>query len=279
MFGDHPLGLPGILESWPGAEVIAHRRTRDHLAGAPMRTYPQGAPDEAAEARLMESADGPPDVMVVIGGYNSSNTNHLAVICSRHTTTYHISDADRIDAERGTIRFKPAGTPLDAPEVEAEAWLVPGPITVGLTAGASTPNNKIGEAIERLLASRGIELPQPRPYHDYDQRDVEYDMAEHHRIEPGGLVLEREIAVPRAVGAAKPGQFAPHPHTPEAVLDGPLQRQRDLRDGIFGDIGFQRIGRIVVAACLCAHRVMNNPAPPHCKARGQGPLRLPLASG
>jgi 4-hydroxy-3-methylbut-2-enyl diphosphate reductase len=113
-----------------------------------------------AVAEMMNDPSGPPDVMVVIGGYNSSNTNHLAVLCAQYTTTYHIADADRIDPDRGTIRFKPAGTPMDAAEVEAEEWLVPGIVTVGMTAGASTPNNKIGEAIERVLWTRGIELPE-----------------------------------------------------------------------------------------------------------------------
>lgn len=105
---------------------------------------------------LMEDPAGPPDVMVVIGGYNSSNTNHLAVICARWTTTFHISDSDRIDPETGTIRFKPVGTPHGAAEIEAEDWLPDGPVSVGLTAGASTPNNKIGEAVERILRTRGI---------------------------------------------------------------------------------------------------------------------------
>lgn len=110
-----------------------------------------------AVMEMMEDAAGPPDVMLVIGGYNSSNTNHLAVICARHTATYHIADASCIDAERGTIRFKPIGTPVDTPEVEAVDWLMPGPISVGMTAGASTPNNKIGEAIELTLRTRGLE--------------------------------------------------------------------------------------------------------------------------
>jgi 4-hydroxy-3-methylbut-2-en-1-yl diphosphate reductase len=110
---------------------------------------------------MMEGEPGPPDVMVVIGGYNSSNTNHLAVICSRYATTYHVADAGAIDPERGTIRFKPNGTPLGAPEVEAEDWLPPGPLTVGITAGASTPNNKIGEAVEMVLGTRRIPLPPP----------------------------------------------------------------------------------------------------------------------
>ncbi|HEX6925834.1 MAG TPA: 4-hydroxy-3-methylbut-2-enyl diphosphate reductase [Longimicrobiaceae bacterium] len=137
----------------PGFRLEDHFRSFDTICSATQER-------QDAVVEMMEDPAGPPDVMVVIGGYNSSNTNHLAVICARHTTTYHIADADRIDPERGTIRFKPAGTPLDTPEVEAEDWLTPGPIVVGLTAGASTPNNKIGEAIERLLGTRGIEIPQ-----------------------------------------------------------------------------------------------------------------------
>ncbi|CAN5808124.1 hypothetical protein BH23GEM3_BH23GEM3_19890 [soil metagenome] len=109
-----------------------------------------------AVAEMMSDVLGPPDVMVVIGGYNSSNTNHLAVMCAEYTVTYHIDDASCIDTETGSIRFKPNGNPFDAPELEAVDWLPAGPLSVGLTAGASTPNNKIGEAVERLLRTRGI---------------------------------------------------------------------------------------------------------------------------
>jgi 4-hydroxy-3-methylbut-2-en-1-yl diphosphate reductase len=117
-----------------------------------------------AVEKLVAGPAGPPDVMVVIGGYNSSNTNHLAVLCAQHTVTYHVADAGCIDPERGTIRFKPNGTPFDAPEVEAEDWLPPGPLVVGMTAGASTPNNKIGEAVELLLRTRGLEVAaEPSP--------------------------------------------------------------------------------------------------------------------
>jgi 4-hydroxy-3-methylbut-2-enyl diphosphate reductase len=133
----------------PGYDPERHFRSFDTICSATQER-------QDAVMALMEDPAGPPDIMVVIGGYNSSNTNHLAVICSRFTPTYHVADATCIDPERGSIRFKPIGTGADAPEVEAEEWLVPGPISVGLTAGASTPNNKIGEAIERLLRSRGI---------------------------------------------------------------------------------------------------------------------------
>jgi 4-hydroxy-3-methylbut-2-enyl diphosphate reductase len=93
--------------------------------------------------------------MIVIGGYNSSNTNHLAHLCRQHTTTFHVSDSACIDVDSGVIRHKPL---LDAntPETSESDWLPAGPFTLGITAGASTPNNKIGEALVRILKIRGI---------------------------------------------------------------------------------------------------------------------------
>jgi 4-hydroxy-3-methylbut-2-enyl diphosphate reductase len=143
--------------SEPGFDPAQHFRSFDTICSATQER-------QDAVHQLVDGPDGPPDVMVVIGGYNSSNTHHLAVLCAQHTVTFHVADASCIDPEAGTIRFKPAGTPLDAPEVVAEDWLPPGPLTVGLTAGASTPNNKIGEAVERLLRTRGLavdDVPEP----------------------------------------------------------------------------------------------------------------------
>jgi len=99
----------------------------------------------------------PPDIMIVIGGYNSSNTNHLAHLCRQHTRTFHIEDAACIDVENGRIRHKPELDPT-APEAVEEEWLPRGPFHLGITAGASTPNNKIGEAVTRVLKIRGIEV-------------------------------------------------------------------------------------------------------------------------
>ena len=142
------------MERRYGATGVAERfRSFDTICSATQER-------QDAVEKLVTGPEGPPDVMVVIGGYNSSNTNHLAVMCARHAVTYHIADAGCIDPARGTIRFKPAGLPADAPEVEAEDWLPPGPLTVGLTAGASTPNVKIGETVERLLETRGIALEE-----------------------------------------------------------------------------------------------------------------------
>jgi 4-hydroxy-3-methylbut-2-enyl diphosphate reductase len=97
----------------------------------------------------------PLDVMVVIGGYNSSNTTHLAAICQERVPTYHIEDAACIAPDEGSIRFRPVGT---NGEQRRSAWLPAGPVTIGVTAGASTPNNKIGETIERIAATRGLAL-------------------------------------------------------------------------------------------------------------------------
>jgi 4-hydroxy-3-methylbut-2-enyl diphosphate reductase len=114
------------------------------------------ATQERQDAVLQIMQD-PPDVMIVIGGYNSSNTNHLAHLCREYTTAYHIADATCIDPGARTIRHKPE-LAADAPEVEERMWLPDGPLTIGLTAGASTPNNKIGETIQRILATRGLDV-------------------------------------------------------------------------------------------------------------------------
>jgi 4-hydroxy-3-methylbut-2-enyl diphosphate reductase len=140
----------------PGFTPDAHFRSFDTICSATQER-------QDAVVKLVDDDARRPDLMLVIGGYNSSNTNHLAVICARHVVTYHIADARCIDAERRTIRFKPSGTPADAPEVEAEDWLPEGPVVVGLTAGASTPNNKIGEAVELLLRTRGLPVPAEEP--------------------------------------------------------------------------------------------------------------------
>lgn len=51
--GDHPLGASAIKKAWPGAEIIATARTRDHLLGKPMRPYPRTA-DAAANQSLQK---------------------------------------------------------------------------------------------------------------------------------------------------------------------------------------------------------------------------------
>lgn len=86
------------------------------------------------------------NLMIVIGGYNSSNTTHLCEISSLHKPTYHISDASCI-VSASRIRHKPVGL---SQEALTDNWLPEGNVKIGVTAGASTPNRIVGEVIDRI---------------------------------------------------------------------------------------------------------------------------------
>ena len=105
---------------------------------------------------LLALLDHPLDVVVTVGGYNSSNTNNLAIIAAEKVPrSYHIASGDCIKGD--TIRHKPPGTPLDPrEEVEEKDWLPEGPVRIGITAGASTPNSQIGLALGRILEARNL---------------------------------------------------------------------------------------------------------------------------
>ena len=134
------------LERAYGADHRAeHFRTFDTICSA----------TQDRQDAVRELLEEPLDVMIVVGGYNSSNTISLAAICAERVTTYHVEDATAIDPGSGAIRFRPAG--LHHEERTAAGWMPPhGPVRIGLTAGASTPNNKIAEAVARIFATRGI---------------------------------------------------------------------------------------------------------------------------
>ena len=127
-----------------GAESLAtHFRAFDTICSATQERQ------DAVEA-LLDSQRV--DLMMVVGGYNSSNTCNLARICATRVRTYHIADPScLLSAER--IRHRPVGAPstAKADEVVSEHWLpAEGRIVVGLTAGASTPNNIVGQVIETI---------------------------------------------------------------------------------------------------------------------------------
>jgi 4-hydroxy-3-methylbut-2-enyl diphosphate reductase len=89
------------------------------------------------------------DLMIVIGGYNSSNTANLARICAASRPTFHIADPECI-VSPFEIRHREAGTKA---EVTTSGWLPSqGPVVIGLTSGASTPDNLVGAAIAKLEA-------------------------------------------------------------------------------------------------------------------------------
>ena len=106
---------------------------------------------------VVELLKEPLDLMLVVGGYNSSNTISLAALCAEHVPTFHIADPDDINVETNSLRYRE----IDArhQELEMANWLpLVGELRVGITAGASTPNNKIGQAVARVFALRGVDV-------------------------------------------------------------------------------------------------------------------------
>lgn len=87
------------------------------------------------------------DLMIVVGGYNSSNTGHLVEISLEHCPAYHVKDAECI-ISRQLIRHKKV---FSMEEIETSPWLPEGNISIGITAGASTPNRVIEEVIQRVI--------------------------------------------------------------------------------------------------------------------------------
>jgi 4-hydroxy-3-methylbut-2-enyl diphosphate reductase len=92
------------------------------------------------------------DLMVVIGGYNSSNTTHLQEIAiERGIPSYHIDSADRVLADN-RIEHKPLNQDLAL----TENWLPTGELTIGVTSGASTPDKVVAEVIEKIFQQKAI---------------------------------------------------------------------------------------------------------------------------
>ena len=135
-----------------GPELDRHYRAFDTICSATQDRQ------DAIEVLL---SDRDLDLMIVIGGYNSSNTRNLARLAGRRVPTYHIADAGDLLSRR-EVRHRPVpdGGPATATAAEARSvdWLPDRPVvSVGLTAGASTPDSAVGQVIDRLgaLAAEG----------------------------------------------------------------------------------------------------------------------------
>jgi 4-hydroxy-3-methylbut-2-enyl diphosphate reductase len=131
-----------IAERYGDEAVPAHFRAFDTICSATQERQ------DAVIALLNEQ---PLNLMVVVGGYNSSNTCNLARICADRVRTYHIADPDCL-ISRDELRYRPVGAPstVTGREEVARAWLPAAEVSVGLTAGASTPNNIVGQVIKKL---------------------------------------------------------------------------------------------------------------------------------
>jgi len=128
-----------------GAENTAeHFRFFDTICGATQDRQ------DALQKLLRE----PMNLLVVIGGYNSSNTSHLAEMGEGRLPTYFINNAAKMESDKLIRHYDQH----DKKEIETRDWLPPGNITVGITAGASCPNNLIEDVIHRLFELRGISV-------------------------------------------------------------------------------------------------------------------------
>jgi 4-hydroxy-3-methylbut-2-enyl diphosphate reductase len=149
MLSSESLEIAGMLKEAMsdryGPESLAdHFRTFDTICSA----------TQDRQDAILELVSRKVDLVIVIGGFNSSNTNHLCEIAVQYTPAYHIDEAEcLLSSEK--IRHKPVG---HSEPLITESWLPPGKVTVGVTAGASTPNRVIGDAIERILQARGYSL-------------------------------------------------------------------------------------------------------------------------
>ncbi len=117
-----------------------------------------GATQERQDA-LFELLKNPPNLLLVVGGYNSSNTTHLVEIGEKHTPCYFIRDHRRMISHKEILHFDPH----QKLEILSRDWLPDGPLTLGITAGASCPNNLIEDVIRRIFilkATPGFDASQ-----------------------------------------------------------------------------------------------------------------------
>ena len=135
-----------MIRKFGEAELPKHFRFFDTICGATQDRQ------DALEKLLRH----PLDLLLVIGGYNSSNTSHLAEMGEAKLPTYFIKNAAKMEST-ALIRHYDQHK---HEEVETPNWLPTGKVTVGITAGASCPNNLIEDAIRRLFDLRGISVQQ-----------------------------------------------------------------------------------------------------------------------
>jgi 4-hydroxy-3-methylbut-2-enyl diphosphate reductase len=92
------------------------------------------------------------NLLLVVGGYNSSNTSHLAEMGEHKLPTYFIRNASRLESRDSIVHYKLH----EKREVTTAQWLPALPVVIGITAGASCPNNLIEETILRVFELHGI---------------------------------------------------------------------------------------------------------------------------
>ena len=135
-----------MIKKYGDADIDKHFRFFDTICGATQDRQ------DALEKLLRE----PMDLLLVIGGYNSSNTSHLAEMGEAKLPTFFIKNAAMMVSDKMIRHWNQH----NHEEMETKDWLPDGKITVGITAGASCPNNLIEDAIRRLFDLRGVSVQE-----------------------------------------------------------------------------------------------------------------------
>lgn len=134
-----------IEAKFGAADVDKHFRFFDTICGATQDRQ------DALEKLLAERLD----LLLVIGGYNSSNTSHLAEMGEAKLPTFFIKNAAKMISDKLIQHYDQH----QHAEIDTQDWLPGGNITVGITAGASCPNNLIEDVIRRLFELKKTAIP------------------------------------------------------------------------------------------------------------------------
>ena len=113
-----------------------------------------GATQERQDA-LFEMLRRPMDMLFVVGGYNSSNTTHLVEIGEQELPTFFIRNAECLESLEQIVHFD-LHEKSEISSGYPNALLGDAPTVIGITAGASCPNNLIEDTIFRIFEMRGV---------------------------------------------------------------------------------------------------------------------------